>query len=66
MLRRRLDKNTESSVRLKEEMIVGMKMRENEMLKKFANEKEKIRLLDESRRQKHGEKFRNKQRELEA
>ena len=43
-----------------------MQMRENEMLKKFADEKEKIRLLDESRRQKHGEKFRNKQRELEA
>ena len=46
MLRRRLDKNTESSVRLKEEMIVEMQMRENEMLKKSADEKEKIRLID--------------------
>ena len=41
MLRRRLDKNTETSARLKEEMDVEMQMRENEMLQKFVDEKEK-------------------------
>ena len=66
VLRRRLDKNTESSIRLKEEMEVEIQMRENEMLQKFVDEKEKIRLLDERERQEHEEKFRKKLRELEA
>ena len=61
MLRRRLNKNTESSIRLKEEMDVEMQMRENELLQKCVDEK--IRLLDERERQEHEEKFRKKQRE---
>ena len=48
---RRLDKNKESSVRLKEEMDVEIQMRENAMLQKFLDEKEKIRLLDERERE---------------
>ena len=43
-----------------------MQMRENELLQKFVDEKEKIRLLDERERQEHEEKFRKKLRELEA
>ena len=56
-------KNTESSVRLKEELDVEMQMRENELLQKFVDEKEKIRLLDDRERQEHEEKFREKLRE---
>ena len=65
-LRRNVDINAENTVRLKEQMEAEMQSRENEILQKFIDEKEKIRLMNDRERQEDEERVRKKLRELES
>ncbi|XP_056014940.1 interaptin-like [Ostrea edulis] len=59
-------KHLERPAILREQMDIKMQERENEILQKFIDEKEKFRMLDERERQEHEAKFRKKIRELET
>lgn len=66
VLRKGLDKNTESSTRMREDIDLEMKVKENELIKKFIDEKDKIRLSDEKERCEHKKKTRKRSKEVEA
>jgi hypothetical protein len=64
-LRRNVDINAENEVRLKEQIEAEMQSRENEILQKFIDEKEKKMLMNERERQEDEETVRKKLREME-